>query len=388
MAPIDNKNDGKKNKKLNRREFMKRSTAGAVGVATGMCTLQGCHMMSDNLRTMGYAIFGTEEEAAKGVTPMEPVTSDIVSTLALCSSPKAVRPDDGLIDQSVVQLMFDRLILSYTGSQSIEEAWKKIIPDLKATDTIGIKINCINPSLPSNPEVVNAVINHLVKMGISENNIIVWDRGESGLMGVGSLKRSGYELNDGGKGVKYTTTSNDRFGYDNDVVAQVPSAKLKFPVSNIISKECDYLINLPQLRNHNKTGITQCMKNYYGAVPLFDKLTIGNCAKMHKDNCNPAVPELYNNEIFISKTKLHVCDALMTIYEGGPMGNPQEILGCLMVGKDPVALDYTGLMMIEQERQKRGIETLMRRAKYIQTAAEMGIGTNNPDQMKIKHIQV
>jgi hypothetical protein len=47
-----------------------------------------------------------------------------------------------------------------------------------------------------------------------------------------------------------------------------------------------------------------------------------------------------------------------------------------------------GLMIIEEQRKKREIGTLMRRAKYIQTAAEMGIGTNNPQQMDVKEIEV
>jgi hypothetical protein len=76
------------------------------------------------------------------------------------------------------------------------------------------------------------------------------------------------------------------------------------------------------------------------------------------------------------------------MYEGGPLGYPQEVIGKLMIGKDPVALDYLGLMILEEERKKREIGTLMCRSKYIQTAAEMGIGTNNPKQMEVREIEV
>ena len=56
--------------------------------------------------------------------------------------------------------------------------------------------------------------------------------------------------------------------------------------------------------------------------------------------------------------------------------------------QDPVALDYQGFQIIEKKRKENGLESAALRAKYIQTAAEMGLGTNNPDQMEIKNISL
>ena len=376
-----------RDRKMTRRDFVKHSSISTIGLAAGISTLPGCSTVMDSVRAVTNSYLGTQDPIPDEVTPIATVESDIRSTLSVVQSADAVH-SSGKIEQEVVQQMFDQAILSYTGKASIEAAWAEIIPGLQSTDTIGIKINCINPSLPSSPEVVNAIINHLVMLGLNENNIIVWDRDESRMTGVGSLKRSGYTFNNGDKGVRYVTTSTDNIGYDSEVIVEVPSADLRFDLSKILSRECKYLINVPQLRHHGKSGMTLCLKNYFGTIPLFDTFTLGAAAKMHKANCNPAIPELYNNGIIKEKTKLHVCDALFTIFESGPMGSPQQIIGKLMVGKDPVALDYLGFLMVEEERMKRGLDTLIRRSKYIQKAAEMGIGTNNPGQMDIKQITV
>ncbi len=379
-----------RDRKITRRDFVKHSSISTIGLAAGISTLPGCSTVMDSIRIVTNTYLGTQDPVPDEVTPLEIINSDIRSTLSIVQSTNAVH-SSGMIEQEVVQQMFDQAILSYTGKKSIEAAWDEIIPGLQSTDTIGIKINCINPSLPSSPEVVNAIINHLVMLGLNENNIIVWDRDESRMTGIGSLKRSGYIFNNGDKGVRYVTTSTDNIGYDSGVIVEVPSADLRFDLSKILSRECKYLINVPQLRHHAKAGMTLCMKNYFGTVPIFETFTYGaadTAAKMHKANCNPAIPELYSNSIFKEKTKLHVCDALFTIFESGPMGSPQQIIGKIMVGKDPVALDYLGFLIVEEERKKRGLDTLIRRSKYIQKAAEMGIGTNNPSQMDIKQITI
>lgn len=358
--------------KISRRNFVKLSTLGTIGLNAGILGLSGCSI----------AIAEPKELA-----PFAPVVSEIRSELSIAHSSQAVS-GDGRINQALVQQMFDQAMFSFTKTDSVEAAWDKIIPGLKGNDTIGLKINCINPSLPTHPEVVNAIINHLLKLGIKANNILVWDRDDSIITGVGSLRKSGYRLYSGDKGVRYVTTDTDNIGYDSRQTVNVSSVDIDFPVSKIITRECKYLINVPVLKSHDNAGITQCMKNYYGVIPLMDTLSMFSARKMHKNYSNPAIAELYNNAVFKEKTKLHVCDSLFGLYTGGPFGSPHGIMGKLLVGTDPVALDYTSLVMIENVRKKRGIESWLQRSKYIQSAAEMGIGTNNANQIKVNHVSV
>jgi hypothetical protein len=63
----------------------------------------------------------------------------------------------------------------------------------------------------------------------------------------------------------------------------------------------------------------------------------------------------------------------------------------IIVGKDPVAIDYTGWQIIEQERKIRGLKSLKdvgREPKYIATAAnrEHLLGTNNPELIEVIHV--
>jgi len=59
----------------------------------------------------------------------------------------------------------------------------------------------------------------------------------------------------------------------------------------------------------------------------------------------------------------------------------------LVVGRDPVALDYVGWQLIEQKRAAEGMKSLAalsRAPKYIATAAdgEHRLGTNDPREIE------
>ena len=67
------------------------------------------------------------------------------------------------IDQKVVQVMVDAAIKTLTGIPDVGEAWKSLFPGIKQSSVINIKINCINRSLASHPEVAYSISNGLAK---------------------------------------------------------------------------------------------------------------------------------------------------------------------------------------------------------------------------------
>jgi hypothetical protein len=88
------------------------------------------------------------------------------------------------------------------------------------------------------------------------------------------------------------------------------------------------------------------------------------------------------------KVRLHICDALVAQYEGGPSYMPQWTwpANAVLASLDPVALDYTGWQMIEQKRAEKGMKPLKavnREPAYIATAAGAGhrIGTCDPQRI-------
>ena len=108
--------------------------------------------------------------------------------------------------------------------------------------------------------------------------------------------------------------------------------------------------------------------------------------KLHSDLGNPQIPSLFNNQIIKDKVRLNILDAMIGSYSGGPYGAPQWINKQLLISDDPVALDYHQMQIIESKRRENGLSSILRKAKYIQTAAEIGLGTNNPDQIEMMDI--
>ncbi len=316
-------------------------------------------------------------------TPVRPIVSQIKSTVTMVSHRRAVHSETQ-IDEAVVLSMLEEGLIAQVGKATVEECWLEIFPSLKASDVIGLKINS-GSHLPTHRELVNAIIASLLKAGIKENNIIVWDRCDT--FASEGLIKCGYKINCSDKGVRYMATNMEGVGYDKDVRLSVPSAKISFPLTRIISQYCDYLISVPVLKGgRGAYGVTGSMKNYYGAIPLGDRPNPIKISLMHSNNASPQIAEVYSHPLIRDKTKLCIYDALLGRFSGGPAGRPQFINNQLILGTDPVAVDYQGLMIVEKERAKRGLPSVMAYPGYIQNAAEMGLGTNNPEQIDLQEI--
>jgi hypothetical protein len=93
------------------------------------------------------------------------------------------------------------------------------------------------------------------------------------------------------------------------------------------------------------------------------------------------------------KVRLTICDATTALYEGGPSYMPQWTwpYNGLIVGLDPVAVDYTGRQIIERKRAEKGMKSLQeaRRAPhYIATAADAQhrLGTDDPRRIELVEV--
>ena len=387
--------------KLSRRDFIKRCAWGIPAIGTGSAMgagLSSCAPGKLSGRMAFYTMeMGTDFEPAAETTLVEPIKSDIFSKVAIMTHPQAV-DSDGRINPGPVRVMLDRGIREQTGHQNLQEAWLKFLPDLNTDHIISIKLNCLNYLLPSHPEVVQAITDSLIEIGIPANNIIVWDTVEKTNIIKMGMVRSGYRMNKSAEGVRYLATDSDGIGYDvcERVNVKCLSEELALPVTRILSQISDHVINVPVLKQQH-FGITGCMKNFYGAIPLggaiggvkgamSPKDVMNTIKKMHSDLGNPQIPSLYNNPVIRDKVRLNILDAMIGAYSGGPYGPPQWINKQLLISDDPVAADYHQMQIIENKRKEMGLSSILRKAKYIQTAAEMGLGTNNPDQIELMDI--
>jgi len=270
-----------------------------------------------------------------------------------------------------VQLMMDTAIKGLAQINDLGEAWKSLLPEINANQKVAIKVNCINSSLSSHPEVAYAIAEGLKQMSFvagffTENNIIIFDRTNY------ELQSAGYTINTSENGVRCFGTNNSGVGYSTDYYS-VNGSNQK--ISTIITEIADYIINLGVLKNHSISGATLCLKNHYG--------TCHNPGQLHSNQCDPSIPALNALPVIYDKQSVNIIDALYGIYSGGPGGSPQFIANKFILSQDIVAADYWGRELLVEN----GCNTTYN-AHHIDTAAQnpYNLGTNDPEEMEVLNI--
>jgi uncharacterized protein (DUF362 family) len=275
------------------------------------------------------------------------------------------------VNAAVTQSMMDCGMMSYTGQYDVGEAWKSLFPEIDATRVIAIKVNCINSSLSTHPEVANAIANGLTQMMFGgtpfpANNIIIFDRTNW------ELQSAGYTTNTSTTGIRCFGTNASGVGYSTETYNVNGSTQR---LSTIVTELSDYIVNASVLKNHNMAGVTMCLKNHYG--------TCNSPGSLHGGDCDPYIPALNALAPIRDKQCVNICDALLGIYTGGPSGSPQFAANTLIISQDIVAADYWGREILEDN----GCTTIPD-AHHIDTAAgaPYNLGTNDPGQMDVEHI--
>lgn len=345
--------------KMNRREFMVQTTSAVIGAG----------LASQSLLRGGQ----------------EPVkTSRVVEVFH-----RGCVGEGRRIDPEAVKQMLRTGMRSLAGAES---PWSKFI---KPADRVGLKINCLGkPLLYTHRELVQAVINELLAIGVPENNIVVWDRWQQ------HMTASRFILNTTDTGVRcygtegYSRTER-RIDPDVSFVSELDTAAERWDgrtasyFSSIFTKECDKIINMAVLKDHNSSGYTMCLKNLafglcdnndrFHLPPYIDPFIVGVCAM-------PIVRE---------KTVLHMIDGIEACYDQGPdPSNPRVIWApqTLWLGTDPVALDTVGWKVIDEKRVAMGLPKLKDTPSYsgpprpvgqVALAAAKGLGICDPDRIKI-----
>jgi uncharacterized protein (DUF362 family) len=290
------------------------------------------------------------------------------STVVIVRSEKLSRPD-----RATIRRMLDTAVPQALGVASADAAWRMLF---KPNDTVGIKVNCISSMVSSHPQLAYAISDSLIAAGVPADQIIIWDRDDR------ELVSAGYIINVDGPGVKCYGTK-PWTGYGKELVV---SGSMGSRISKIISRQCTALVNTPVLKDHNVAGLSLSLKNYFGAIE--------NPNKFHRNNCDPYVADLNMAPQIREKSKLVICDAITSLYEGGPTDCRPRYMwhyNGLIIGTDPVAVDQIGLMLLEEKRASEGLPPLPaagRLPKYIATAAdpEHCLGVRDPEKIRVIEI--
>ncbi len=284
------------------------------------------------------------------------------------------------INAGAVRQMMDCAITELAGVNDVGRAWRAFFPGITRTSVIGIKPNCVvadsHPGqLVSHPEVVDAVVQGLLQMpvrGFGPENVLIWERWTAELDGAG------YTVNKGSEGVRcFGTTEahevdlDDDVGYDKD--CSFTSLEDTAYFSKIVSRECDFLINVPVLKQCG-VAITFALKNNYGAFSTGYPVWKSIGEVFHTEFAQRII-DINSAPVLRDKYKLVVGDALFGLKEGGPAGPPQFTHNGLILSADPVAADVVAMSILADE----GVDTA--RGDYLDKAAEAGLGMADPNQI-------
>ena len=192
----------------------------------------------------------------------------------------------------VIQAMMDQAITALTGEKNALDGWKGIV---SPSDTVGIKTNVWN-YLPTGSAVEQALKKRIVEAGVSEEKIGIDDRGVR---------------------------------------------------NNPLFTNATALINARPARTHYWAGMGSCIKNmimFSDSPPSY-----------HADTCAD-LALLWNLPAIKGKVRLNVLVMLTPLFHGvGPHHFSAQYVwtyGGLIVGRDPVAVDATGVRILEAKRRE------------------------------------
>jgi uncharacterized protein (DUF362 family) len=274
-------------------------------------------------------------------------------------------------DPKASRQMVDRAVTTLAGEQEPGRAWLKFI---SPTDRVVIKINCLGTRmLSSMKEVVYAIADAIREIGVPDANIAILDMFASNMMG------GRYDQQTNPK--KMRVLAHKEGGYAKAWIDAGP-AKARFSDVLLWSTA---VINVPPIKDHDLAGVTCTLKN----------MTFGTVEKPHINHkvVNETCAHLFAHEIIRSRVRLNIIDGSRVMYNGGPKfaGSSHVLHECIYATCDPVAMDAIAFEMIETLRAENGMRTLAdvgRPAKFLQMAADLGLGIADRKKIRLETIEL
>lgn len=129
--------------------------------------------------------------------------------------------------------------------------------------------------------------------------------------------------------------------------------------------EAEHIVNLPIFKSHCSMVFTCALKNLKGVVQ--DKAHY----QMHQTDLAEAMMDLWS----VIKADLNIADLIRPAEGFGPHSTVPMDFGCLVAGKDPVAVDATACRMV-------GLD--IDQVAYFKPARDRGLGVFDEDLIEIR----
>jgi hypothetical protein len=224
----------------------------------------------------------------------------------------------------------------------VDNPWKILLPDYQSGQRIGLKVNCLNPRVPTSGAFVRALVLSLKDgLGIDPAKIIVWDRVLEELKTKARYTEddlAGAQLM--GTVVSTAAATQDEPGYGEIICPPIEGENPR--LSRIMTDMTTVTINCPVLKTHNVSGVTAAMKNIYGIIDI--------PGKYHKPKIQKAMPAIYALPAVRDSLVLTIVDALIGVVTGDTDSSPDINPKRILLAQDPVAMDNYALNLVNQLR--------------------------------------
>ncbi|HUC86564.1 MAG TPA: hypothetical protein VL970_15315, partial [Candidatus Acidoferrales bacterium] len=302
--------------------------------------------------------------------------------------------DAFLPDEERVEAAFNRGLTFFTSETNVSAAWRSLVT---TNDTVGIKVfSTPGPVCGTRPAVVAAIVRGLLTAGLPADHIIIWDRHLAELRMAGFTElgsRLGVRV-EGAQEAGYDT--NAFYLPDSPIVGQLVWGDLEFGKTNqdLVLGKKSYLSKLVSQQMTKIISVAPLMNELFaGVCGHFFSLTLGSVDNTRRFEGNPerlavALPEIDALPLIGDRVALHVTDALLLQYEGGPQGYLQfsQVRNELWFSHDPVALDVMALKELMLQRRLLSVPPMPANFGIYTNAALLQLGVNDPARIQIDKV--
>ena len=300
----------------------------------------------------------------------------------------------------VVSRMVESLVCAVTGTSSASDAWRSLI---KPGEKVGIKVSSQpGPVGGTHPAVAQAVVEGLIAAGIKSGDIIVWDRRREDLVAAGYDRIPVLNLRWIEKGAGYdprvmvTASATGRLVFGDlgfkesqnslsDILGPTAQLSQDSHVPIILSRDVDKVINIPSLCDSYFTGIN-------GALAGMTLGTLDNWRRFGRGEGygDSALADVYGSEWIGKKVALTIMDAMVLQYAGGPYPSPVNCVtySALFASKDPVAIDATGLRLLDEQRSVSRMPKASLDGGHVAEAESRGLGNADEKMIQLKRTAI
>jgi hypothetical protein len=283
------------------------------------------------------------------------------------------------VDQDVVNEMVDQGLMALTGQSTVESAWQTLLPEYQPGQVIAVKVNLNNTFTCDQPDdgkidaliqPVNALVRGLKQIGVSENDVWIYDA----IRSIPERFIAGSQYGD----IQYFDNGcHNMAGFSNNYVTFDPPPGVIIPpiLLTDLLVNATYLINMPIMKGHSLPGATATFKNHLGSILLPGNLHnyIGIHESGYRPDYSPFV-DLYNTPHIVNKTILTCGDGLFAsrTYNGAPQvwsTFDDQLPNSLYFAIDPVAIDCVIFDFLDAEFTLPDASY-----DYLQLACEAGLG--------------